>query len=185
MGIDCAYPDGIGEILIPEDMISERVRELGRQISDDYQGKSLVLVGVLKGSFMFLADLIRNISVPHTIDFVAISSYGASTESSGTVTIEKDLSHDVEGKDVLIVEDIVDTGLTLKLSNITKNLIDRKAASVRICSLLDKPSRRQVEVYVDYVGFEIEDHFVTGYGLDFDGLYRNLPFICTLSREHC
>ena len=173
----------IAEILLTQEQIAERVGELGRQISSDYEGKDLLLVGILKGAFVFLADLIRNISIPVTIDFVAISSYRSSTELGGIVKVVKDLDCDVEGKDVLIVEDIVDTGWTLKMSYLADNLFARKAASVRVCTLLDKPDRRQVELDLDYVGFVIPNKFVVGYGLDFNGLHRNLPYIGILKEE--
>ena len=173
----------IAEILLTQEQIAERVGELGRQISSDYEGKDLLLVGILKGAFVFLADLIRNISIPLTIDFVAISSYRSSTELGGIVKVVKDLDCDVEGKDVLIVEDIVDTGWTLKMSYLADNLFARKAASVRVCTLLDKPDRRQVELDLDYVGFVIPNKFVVGYGLDFNGLHRNLPFIGVLKED--
>lgn len=172
--------DPVSEILFAPDQIQVRVAELGSQISSDYAGKDLLLVGILKGAFVFLADLIRAISIPLTVDFVAISSYGASTRTSGVVRILKDLEQSVEGKHVLLVEDIIDTGLTLKLSYIVENLRARKAASVRICTLLDKPSRRETEISAEYVGFVVPDKFVIGYGLDCDGLYRNLPFVGVL-----
>lgn len=178
-----ASSGNISEVLLTEEQIAERVRELGSKISDDYKDKELVLVGILKGSFIFLADLIRCISIPLSVDFVAIASYGASTKSSGIVRVLKDLDDSVEGKHVLLVEDIVDTGLTLKLSNIVDNLHAKKAASVRICSLLDKPNRRKVDVEVDYTGFVIPDRFVVGYGLDLGGLYRNLPYIGVLNNK--
>jgi len=170
----------IAEVLLTEEQITRRVYELGRQISDDYKGKDLVLVGILKGAFVFLADLARGISIPLTIDFVAISSYGVSTKSSGVVRIIKDLDEPVENKHVLLVEDIVDTGWTLKLSYLRENLYAKKAASVRVCVLLDKPSRREADVQLDYVGFVIPNKFVVGYGLDFKGFFRNLPFIGAL-----
>lgn len=170
----------IGEMLLSEEAIAGRVGELGRQISQDYEGKELMLVGILKGAFVFLADLVRSISIPLTIDFVAVSSYGASTKASGVVRISKDLDESVENKHVLIVEDIVDTGLTLRLGYLVENLRARKAASVRVCTLLDKPSRREAAVQLDYVGFVIPDKFVVGYGLDFNGQYRNLPYIAVL-----
>lgn len=180
MGIEGIFENGIGEVLLTEEQIAARVRDLGRQISDDYRGKELLLVGVLKGAFIFLADLARNINVPVSIDFTIISSYRSSTTSSGIVTVERDLAQCVEGKHVILVEDIVDTGWTLKLSYLREKLFEKKAASVRVCTLLDKPSRRMVDVDLDYVGFEVPDKFVVGYGLDFDGLYRNLPCICAL-----
>lgn len=175
--------DRISEILFTPEQVSARVSELGRQISADYAGKDLVLVGILKGAFVFLADLIRAISIPLEVDFVAVSSYGVSTRTSGVVRIIKDLEESVEGKHVLIVEDIVDTGLTLKLSYLLDNLKTRKAASVRICTLLDKPAQRETDVTAEYVGFVIPDKFVIGYGLDYDGLYRNLPFIGVLRED--
>lgn len=173
----------IAEILLAPEKIAERVGELGRQISSDYEGKNLLLVGILKGAFVFLADLARSISIPLELDFVAISSYKSATESGGIVKVVKDLDCDVEGKDVLIVEDIVDTGWTLKMSYLADNLFARKAASVRVCTLLDKPDRRQVELDLDYVGFVIPNKFVVGYGLDFNGLHRNLPYIGILKEE--
>ena len=175
-------PD-IAEILIAEEQIAARVRELGKQISRDYEGKELLLVGVLKGAFVFLSDLVRNISIPVCVDFVAVSSYGDATSSSGIVKVTKDLDADVEGKHVLIVEDIVDTGWTLKMSYLTESLRAGKAASVRVCTLLDKPSRRKVDIKLDYVGFEVPNRFVVGYGLDCDGLCRNLPFIGVLTEN--
>lgn len=173
----------IEEILITEDQLAERVKELGEEISRDYAGKDLVLIGVLKGAATFLADLSRRISIPISYDFVAISSYGADTRSSGVVRLLKDLDQSIESKHVLVVEDIVDTGWTLRLSYILENFRSRKAASVKVCTLLDKPSRRQVEVDIDYRGFVVEDKFVVGYGLDYNGLYRNLPFIGVLKPE--
>ena len=170
----------IEEILLAEDEIAARVREIGEQISRDYEGKELLLVGILKGAFVFLSDLVRNISIPVSVDFVALSSYGDGTSSSGIVKVTKDLDVSVEGRHVLIIEDIVDTGWTLKMSYLAENLRAGKAASVRVCTLLDKPSRRQVDIELDYVGFVIPNKFVVGYGLDFNGLYRNLPFIGVL-----
>ena len=155
--------------------LRERVKELGQQITKDYQGKELVVVGVLNGCILFYSDLIRHIDLPITCDFLGLSSYGSDTKSSGVVQFTKDLSHSIQDKDVLIVEDIVDTGLTLSFLN--KNLRTRQPRSVRVCSLLSKPERRKVEVDVDYIGFTIGDHFVVGYGLDLDGKYRNLPYI--------
>lgn len=175
--------DPASEILYTPEQISARVCQLGRQISDDYTGQELLIVGILKGAFVFLADLIRAVSVPLEIDFVAISSYGASTRTSGVVRIIKDLEQSVEGKHVLIVEDIIDTGLTLKLSYLVENLKSRKASSVKICTLLDKPSKRETDIRADYVGFVIPDRYVIGYGLDYRGLYRNLPFVGVLREE--
>lgn len=176
-------PHEISEILLTEQQVQERVRALAAQISADFpnHGEPLMLVGVLKGATLFLADLIRHITRPVTFDFVAISSYGAATKSSGEVRILKDLDAAVAGKHVVIVEDILDTGLTLRFSYLIENLKARHAASVSVCVLLDKPSRRRVEVPVDYRGFEIEDKFVIGYGMDFGEYYRNLPYIGVIS----
>jgi hypoxanthine phosphoribosyltransferase len=173
----------IAQVLITEEQLRERVRDLGRQISQDYQGKELVLVAILKGASIFLADLVREITIPVSFDFVAISSYGADTRSSGVVRLLKDLDESIESKHVLVVEDIVDTGWTLRLSYIVENLRSRKAASVRVCTLLDKPSRRKVDVGIDYYGFIVEDKYVVGYGLDYNGKYRSLPFIGVLKPE--
>ncbi|MCX8053244.1 MAG: hypoxanthine phosphoribosyltransferase [Armatimonadetes bacterium] len=177
--------DDIAEVLISEELLQARVRQLGKEISRDYEGKPLLLVGILKGAAVFLADLIRAIDVPADYDFVAISSYGNATRSSGVVDIKKDIDADLTGRHVLIVEDIVDTGWTLRLSYITEKLLARNAASVRICALLDKPSRREVDVDIDYRGFVIEDRFVVGYGLDLAGRYRNLPYIGVLKSDVC
>lgn len=171
----------IAEILIDEKTLKARIQELGEQISRDYQGKRPVLVGVLKGAFMFMADLTRHISIPHEIDFMATSSYGAATETSGVVRILKDLDTPISGRHVLIVEDIIDTGLTLDY--LTKILKARNPASLRICTLLDKRERRRIPIPLDYVGFEIPNKFVVGYGLDFGEIYRNLPFIAVLKPE--
>jgi len=173
----------IAQVLITEEQIASRVKELGEKISKDYDGKDLVLVGVLKGAVMFLADLVRHISIPLSFDFVAISSYGADSRTSGVVRLLKDLDESIESKHVLVVEDIVDTGWTLRLSYIVENLRSRKAASVRVCTLLDKPSQRKVDVGIDYYGFFVEDKYVVGYGLDFNGKYRSLPYIGVLKPE--
>lgn len=172
-----SYERYLDEILIPAETLQARIAELGQQISEDYRDtKNLHLICVLKGGVMFLADLTRHIDVPHSIDFMAISSYGAGVrESSGRVRIEMDLSHDIAGKNVLIVEDIVDSGHTLDY--IISLLSTRQPASISVCALLSKPSRRQVPITLDYVGFEIPDKFVFGYGLDLDELFRNLPFV--------
>ena len=175
--------DDIAEVLLTEAQIKARVAELGAQISADYAGKDLMLVCILKGANIFLADLVREITIPLSYDFVAVSSYGADTKSSGVVRILKDLDESVESKHVLVVEDIVDTGLTLRLSYLLENLRSRRAASVKICTLLDKPVRRRMDVPVDYFGFQVEDHFVIGYGLDYAGMYRNLPYIGILKPE--
>lgn len=172
--------DDVAKTLISEEQIRQRTRELGRQISADYEGRDLLLVCVLKGAVAFLADLMREITIPHGIDFMAISSYGASTESSGVVRILKDLDTNIEGRDVLIVEDIIDTGRTL--SYITRNLRTRHPRSLRICTLLSKPSRREIEIPLDYVGFDIPNKFVIGYGLDFAEIYRSLPYIGVLKK---
>lgn len=168
--------DGI-EVLISANDIQGRVVDLGRQITQDYAGKPLLLLGILKGSAIFLADLIRHIDLNVDYDFVAISSYASDKQSSGVIRVLKDVSCSVDGRDILIVEDIVDTGWTLRMSYLVENLMARGASSVKICALLDKPSRRKVDVDVDYCGFSIEDYFVVGYGLDFDGQYRNLPYV--------
>jgi len=168
-------------VLITEEEIARRVRELGEEISRDYAGKELLVVGILKGAVIFMADLVRCLTIPVRLDFMAVSSYGASSESSGVVRILKDLEQNIEGLDVLIVEDIVDTGLTLNY--LRENLLTRGPASLKICTLLDKPSRRKVDVQVDYNGFVIPDEFVVGYGLDYDGRYRHLRDILVLKRE--
>ncbi len=174
--------DDVAEILISEGELQARVAELGRAISTDYQGKDLLAVCILRGAVVFLSDLIRHITVPHEIDFMAVSSYGGGrTESSGVVRILMDLRTHIGGRDVLIVEDIVDTGLTL--AYIIENLNTRRPASLRTCTLLNKQARRQVDVPLDYVGFDIPDKFVVGYGLDYDERYRNLPFVGVLKPE--
>jgi hypoxanthine phosphoribosyltransferase len=163
------------KVLIPGEQIQARVRELGQQITGDYAGKNLHLLGVLKGACVFLSDLMRAIDLPLSVDFIGISSYGASTKSSGEVRITKDLDVSLAGKDVLVVEDIIDTGLTLNyMVNIFKS---REVSSLAICALLDKPARHEIEVDAKYIGFKIENHFVVGYGLDVGEMYRNLPFI--------
>jgi hypoxanthine phosphoribosyltransferase len=172
----------IGEVLLTEAQIQARVAELGAQVSTDYAGRALTLVSVLKGSLPFMADLMRQISLPLRIDLMEVSSYGGSTtESSGLVRILKDLSTSIEGEDVLIVEDIIDTGLTLNY--LVRYLRGKKPASLRICTLLDKPARRLVEIDVDYIGFTIPDQFVVGYGLDYGEIYRNLRFVGVLKPE--
>ena len=171
----------VKELLLSEEQIQKRVAELGRQITEDYRGKEIVLVGVLKGAIVFFIDLARHIEGDVKMDFISCSSYGSSTVSSGVVRILKDLDRPVEGKHVIVVEDIVDTGTTL--SYLLENLQSRKAASVRLCSLLNKPDRRKVDVYVDYEGFVIPDEFVIGYGLDYDEKYRQLPYIGILKEE--
>ncbi len=171
------HPD-VAEILISAEELDARVQALGAEISSVYQDKSPLLLSVLKGSVVFMADLMRTLTIPHAIDFMAVSSYGAATESSGVVRILKDLDTPIEGKDVLIVEDIIDSGHTL--SYLRGLLLARNPASLRIVTLLSKPSRREVDVPVDWVGFDIPDKFVIGYGLDYDELYRDLPYIGVL-----
>ena len=172
----------IEEILIPENQIQKKVEQLGEQISRDYQGKELFCIGVLRGAIIFLADLARFIKVPMIIDFISISSYGISTESSGVVRILKDLDENIENRDVLIVEDIIDTGLTLDY--LLRMLRSRKPASLKICTLLNKKERKKIDVPIDYCGFDIPDKFVVGYGLDYNGLYRNIPYILVLKSEY-
>lgn len=165
----------IAKILLSEEEIKQRVLELGRQISEDYQGKDVVVVGVLRGAFVFLADLVRAIDMPVAIDFISVSSYGTGTSSTGVVRFLKDLDEEVSGRHVLLVEDIIDSGITLKY--LLENMKTRKPLSVRICTLLSKPERRKVEIDVAYNGFIIPDHFVVGYGLDYSEKYRNLPYV--------
>ena len=172
---------GVGEILIEEEQLQERIRELGREISADYAGRDLLLIGVLKGAVFFMADLMRTLTIPCEIDFMAISSYGAQTDSSGVVRILKDLDINIEGRHVLVVEDIIDSGLTL--SYLMRNLEAREPASLEVCSLLTKPDRREIDVPVRYIGFEIPNRFVIGYGLDFAERYRNLPYVGVLDLE--
>jgi hypoxanthine phosphoribosyltransferase len=171
----------IARILISEQELRNRVKELGAQISADYAGKDLLLVCVLKGGVMFLSDLLRAISIPVSIDFMATSSYGASTQSSGVVRIIKDLDTPLEGRNVLIVEDIIDTGHTLDY--LVRILNERKPASLRICTLLNKAERRELDIRVDYIGFDIPNEFVVGYGLDYGEKYRNLPYVGVLKPE--
>ncbi|MDD4503892.1 MAG: hypoxanthine phosphoribosyltransferase [Clostridiaceae bacterium] len=171
----------IKNIMISEEKIAKRVKELGKQLTEEYNGKELLVVGILKGCMLFLSDLVRTIDLPLTMDFMVVSSYGTTTKSSGVVRIIKDLEREIEGKDVLIVEDIVDTGLTL--SYLIENFKTRNPKSVKVCSLLDKPDRRKAQVDIQYVGFKIPDEFVVGYGLDYSEVYRNLPFVCVLKPE--
>jgi hypoxanthine phosphoribosyltransferase len=168
----------VTEVLIDRDVLQRRIEELGEEISNDYAGRDLLLIGVLKGAVFFMADLMRNLTIPCEIDFMAISSYGDSTDSSGVVRILKDLDINIGGRDVLIVEDIIDSGLTL--SYLMRNLEAREPASLEICALLTKPERREADVPVRYIGFEIPNRFVIGYGLDFAERYRNLPYVGVL-----
>ncbi len=173
--------EDVKEILFDENQLVEKVKELGSRISKDYKGKDLLVVGVLKGSVLFAADLIKNITIPCEIDFMAVSSYGNSTETSGVVRILKDLDHSIEGKHVLLVEDIVDSGITL--SYLLKYLKARRAESIEIVSLLNKPERRTADLEVKYVGFEVPNEFIVGYGIDYAEKYRNLPYIAILKEE--
>jgi hypoxanthine phosphoribosyltransferase len=168
----------IGDILVSEEKLQKRVAELGAEISRDYEGRDLIMVGILKGAVLFLADLMRNLTVDPVLDFMAVSSYGSSTDSSGVVRILKDLDAPIEGRDVLIVEDIIDSGLTLHY--LLRNLKARNPASLEVCSLLTKPERRRVEDPIRYVGFEIANRFAIGYGLDYKQRFRNLPFVAAL-----
>jgi hypoxanthine phosphoribosyltransferase len=179
-GADMDIHNDIAEILVSEEEIQAKVVELGRRISEDYEDKELLLIGLLRGAIVFLSDLMRAITIPVRLDFIGIQSYGVSTES-GAVRLVMDLEADIAGRHVLVVEDIVDTGKTL--SYLVENLKARQPASLQVCALLDKPDRRQVPIKVDYVGFEIPDKFVVGYGLDFAEGYRNLPFVGVL-KEH-
>jgi hypoxanthine phosphoribosyltransferase len=171
----------VEEVLVDEDALQIRIRELGTSITEDYRGRDLLLIGVLKGAIFFMADLMRTIDVPCEVDFMAISSYGAGVDSSGVVRILKDLDVSIEGRNVLVVEDIVDSGLTL--SYLLRNLEAREPASLEVCALLTKPERRENDVECRYVGFEIPNRFVIGYGLDFAERYRNLPYVGVLRDE--
>ena len=171
----------IDHILVSEEELNAKISEMGKQLAKDYADKDLILIGVLKGAIMFIVDLARAIELPLTLDFMAVASYGASTKTSGIVRILKDLDSSIEDKHVLIVEDIIDSGLTLNY--ILETLQTRNPASIRVCSLLSKPARRRVDVPIDYICFEIPDEFVVGYGLDFNQIYRNLPFVGVLKPE--
>ena len=172
----------IDHILVSEEQLRQKVAELGAQISRDYEGRDLLMVSILKGGAVFMADLMRTVTIPCAIDFMVVSSYGgANTESTGLVKIVKDLDADLSGKDVLIVEDILDTGITL--SNLLPMLRLRNPSSVKLCTILSKPSRRKADIEPDYLGFEVPDEFVVGNGLDFDEKYRNLPYVGVLKPE--
>jgi hypoxanthine phosphoribosyltransferase len=171
----------VGEVLIDAEALRGRIAELGEEISAYYAGRDLLLIGVLKGAVFFMADLMRHLTVPCEVDFMAISSYGAQTDSSGVVRILKDLDINIEGRNVLVVEDIIDSGLTL--SYLMRNLESREPASLEVCALLTKPARREIDVPVRWIGFEIPNRFVIGYGLDFAERYRNLPYVGVLSEE--
>ena len=175
------FEGDIERVLITDDEIQAKIRELGDRITDDYRGKELLLVGVLKGAFVVMADLSRHIRLPLQFDFMAVSSYGAATRTSGVVRILKDLDHDVEGHDMLLVEDIVDSGLTL--AYLLRNLRARKPASLEVCALLRKPDVQRVDLDIKYRGFDIPPEFVVGYGLDYAEKYRNLPYVATLKPE--
>jgi hypoxanthine phosphoribosyltransferase len=171
----------VGEVLVDTEALGARIAELGAEISADYEGRDLLLIGVLKGAVFFMADLMRKLTIPCEVDFMAISSYGASTDSSGVVRILKDLDINIEGRHVLVVEDIIDSGLTL--SYLMRNLESREPATLEVCALLTKPDRREMDVPVRYIGFEIPNRFVIGYGLDFGERYRNLPYVAVLSDD--
>jgi hypoxanthine phosphoribosyltransferase len=175
------WANAIDRVLIPEEELQRRVAELAAQISADYVDRNPLLICVLKGGFVFLADLTRALTVRHCVDFMAVSSYGNATESTGVVRILKDLECDITGRHVLIVEDIIDTGRTI--AYMLENLRVRQPASLRVCTLLNKPSRREIDLHIDYIGFEIPNEFVIGYGLDYAENYRNLPFIGALKPE--
>ncbi len=182
-GLLTTEPADIGEVLVDAEALRKRVEQLGREISSDYAARSeraLLLIGVLKGAVFFLSDLMRFIDIPVEVDFMAVASYGSATDSSGVVRILKDLDVVIEGRDVLIVEDIVDSGLTLQY--LMRNLGSRDPASLEVCALLTKPERRKVDLPTRYVGFEIPDRFVVGYGLDYAERYRNLPYVAALTR---
>lgn len=172
--------EDVSSVLISQEELTKRIKEMAEQINKDYEGKSVLVVCVLKGAVMFMAELTKYMTVPVAFDFISVSSYGNATQSTGVVRFIKDLDQTIEGKHVLIVEDIVDTGLTLKY--LLENMWTRKPASLKLCTLLSKPERRKVDINVDYVGFTIPDEFVIGYGLDYAEKYRNLPEICILSK---
>lgn len=170
--------DTIGTVMITQQQINDRAAEIGRQIEEDFKGEPIVMVGILRGAVLWMADVMKNTNLDMTIDFMAVSSYGSGKKTSGVVKINKDLDTDIEGKNVIIVEDIVDSGYTL---NYLKGYFEsREAKTVKICTLLDKPEGRKVDIDVDYIGFTVDDRFIIGYGLDYDQKYRNLPYISFL-----
>ena len=175
-------PSTVGEVVYTADDIKKRVKELGRQISEEYAGKEIILVCILKGSFAFTADLAREIDIPCSIEFMQVSSYSNSTQSSGSLKIIKDINVPVDGKHLVIIEDIIDTGITL--NNLKKMFVTRNPASIKLCAFLDKPSRREAPIEADYVGYEVEDNFLVGYGLDYAQHFRNLPYIAILKEEY-
>jgi hypoxanthine phosphoribosyltransferase len=178
---DASGDPPIGETLVSSEQLEQRVSELGAEISRDYEGRSLVLICVLKGAFLFVADLMRELTVPCEVDFMAVSSYGSTTDSSGVVRILKDLESSIEGRDVLVVEDIVDSGLTLHY--LLKNLQARNPASLEVCALLTKPERRRIDLPIRYIGFEIPNQFAVGYGLDHAQRFRNLRHVAVLDQD--
>lgn len=171
----------IDEVLFSEKDIAQKVSNLGEMITKDYSGEELLVIGVLKGANVFLSDLIRKIELPVEIDFIAVSSYGVSTESSGVVRLIKDLDYSIEGRNVLIIEDIIDTGLTLNY--LYNNFKSRNPKSIKICTFLDKPQRRKINIPVDYIGYKIPDEFIVGYGIDYAEKFRNLPYIATVKNK--
>lgn len=180
MKMSSMMPD-VQEVLIPAAEIREKVREIGERITEDYAGEKPLLICILRGAFVMLGDLVRYIDLPCEVDFMDISSYGSGTSSSGVVRIQKDLEEDITGRHVLVVEDIIDSGLTL--SYLRRSLLARQPASLEVCALLSKPERRRADLEVKYLGFEVPDEFVVGYGLDYAGAYRNLPDVCVLKPE--
>ena len=169
-----------GRPIVTQEQMRARIREMGRQISSDYAGKDLVLVGVLKGAYAFYADLARAIRIPVRVDFIVVTSYGSRTKTSGKVKLVTKLTEEIKGKDVLLIEDIVDSGLTVQ--HLLKSLAKKKPRSIKVCTLLSKPDRRAVDVHVEYVGFKIPDQYVVGYGLDYQQKYRNLPYLAVLDQ---
>lgn len=176
------YREYLDEILVSEETLQKRIAELGAEISCDYQGESVHLICILRGAVLFLTDLMRHISIPVTVDFMAVSSYGTARQSTGQVRITLDLADDIQGRHVLLVEDIVDSGYTI--ASVLEFLGTRHPKTLQVCTLLDKPARREVEVPIHYRGFTIENKFVFGYGLDMDAYYRNLPFVATVNLAH-